>query len=71
MAEVEISVLTEQCQDRRLSSEKIVKSVIGAWEAESCRGVENCQKTRRFPLVGCTLFWADVCFWQITRNAGE
>ena len=34
MAEVEISVLTEQCLDRRLGSEKIVKSEVGAWEAE-------------------------------------
>jgi hypothetical protein len=34
MAEVEISVLTEQCLDRRLGSETIVKSEVGAWEAE-------------------------------------
>ena len=29
---------------------------------ESCRGVENCQKTRRLPLVGCTLCWAALGF---------
>jgi hypothetical protein len=34
MAEVEISVLVEQCLDRRLGSEKIVKSEVDAWEAE-------------------------------------
>ena len=34
MAEVEISVLTEQCLDRRLGSEKIVEREAGAWEAE-------------------------------------
>jgi hypothetical protein len=34
MAEVEISVLTEQCLDRRLGSEKIVEHEVGAWEAE-------------------------------------
>ena len=34
MAEVEISVLTEQCLDRRLGSVKIVESEVGDWEAE-------------------------------------
>jgi hypothetical protein len=34
MAEVEISVLTEQCLDRRLSNQAIVASEVGAWEAE-------------------------------------
>jgi hypothetical protein len=34
MAEVEISVLTSQCLDRRLSSKKIVESEVGAWEAD-------------------------------------
>jgi hypothetical protein len=34
MAEVEISVLTEQCLDRRLGSQAIVASEVGAWEAE-------------------------------------
>ena len=34
MAEVEISVLTEQCLDRRLGSQLIVKSEVGAWEGE-------------------------------------
>ena len=30
-------------------------------KTESCRGVENCPKTRRLPLVGCTLCWALLC----------
>jgi hypothetical protein len=34
MAEVEISVLTEQCLDRRLGSQGIVASKVGAWESE-------------------------------------
>ena len=34
MAEVEISVLTEQCLDRRLASQAIVASEVGAWESE-------------------------------------
>jgi hypothetical protein len=34
MAEVEISVLTEQCLDRRLGSLMIVVKEVGAWEAE-------------------------------------
>jgi hypothetical protein len=34
MAEVQISVHTSQCLDRRLSSEDIVVSGISAWEAE-------------------------------------
>jgi transposase len=34
MAEVEISVLTEQCLDRRLGSQLLVKSEVGAWEGE-------------------------------------
>jgi len=34
MAEVEISVLTVQCLDRRLGSETIVESEVGAWEVE-------------------------------------
>lgn len=34
MAEVEISVLTKQCLDRRLGSEKIVESEVSAWENE-------------------------------------
>jgi DDE superfamily endonuclease len=34
MAEVEISVLTEQCLDRRLGSVKIVEREAGAWETE-------------------------------------
>jgi len=34
MAEVEISVLTEQCLDRRLGSQVIVASEVGAWESE-------------------------------------
>ena len=34
MAEVEISVLTEQCLDRRLGSQVIVPSEVGAWESE-------------------------------------
>lgn len=32
MAEVEISVLTEQCLNRRLGSKEIVTSEVGAWE---------------------------------------
>jgi hypothetical protein len=34
MAEVEISVLTEQCLDRRLGSQLIVAREVGAWEGE-------------------------------------
>ena len=34
MAEVEISVLTEQCLDRRLGSQGIVASEVGAWKSE-------------------------------------
>ena len=34
MAEVEISVLTEQCLDRRLGSKEIVANEVGAWESE-------------------------------------
>ena len=34
MAEVEISVLTEQCLDRRMGSQEIVAHEIGAWESE-------------------------------------
>jgi len=34
MAEVEISVLTEQCLYRRLGSQVIVASEVGAWESE-------------------------------------
>jgi len=34
MAEVEISVLTEQWLDRRLASQVIVASEVGAWESE-------------------------------------
>lgn len=34
MAEVEISVLTKQCLDRRLGSQEIVVKEVGAWETE-------------------------------------
>ena len=34
MAEVEISVLTEQCLDRRLGNQEIVTSEPGAWEVD-------------------------------------
>ena len=34
MAEVEISVLTGQCLDRRLGSLEIVANEVGAWESE-------------------------------------
>ena len=34
MAEVEISVLTEQCSDRRLGNQVIVANEVGAWESE-------------------------------------
>jgi hypothetical protein len=34
MAEVETSVLTEQCLDRRLGSQAIVANEVGAWESE-------------------------------------
>ncbi len=34
MAEVEISVLTEQCLDRRLASQAIGASEVCAWEVE-------------------------------------
>ena len=34
MAEVEISVLTEQCLDHRLGSQVTVASEVGAWESE-------------------------------------
>jgi hypothetical protein len=34
MAEVEISVLSEQCLDRRLGSQLIVNSEVGAWEGQ-------------------------------------
>lgn len=34
MAEVEISVLTEQCLDRRLGNQEIVAHEVGAWQAE-------------------------------------
>lgn len=34
MAEVEISVLSEQCLDRRLSTQEIVAKEVGAWETE-------------------------------------
>ena len=34
MAEVEISILTEQCLDRRMGSQVIVANEIGAWESE-------------------------------------
>ena len=34
MAEVEISVLTKQCLDRRLGAQEIVTKEVGAWEAE-------------------------------------
>jgi len=34
MAEVEISVLPEQCLDRRLASQAIVASEVGTWESE-------------------------------------
>jgi len=34
MAEVEISVLTEQCLDRRLGNQEIVTSEVGAWEVD-------------------------------------
>ena len=34
IAEVEISVLTKQCLDRRLGNKEIVKSEVGAWETE-------------------------------------
>jgi len=34
MAEVEICVMTEQCLDRRLGSQAIAASEVGAWEAE-------------------------------------
>ena len=34
MAEVEISVLTEQCLDHRLANQKIVASEVCAWEVE-------------------------------------
>ena len=34
MAEVEISVLTGQCLDRRLGSLEIVANEVGAWETE-------------------------------------
>ncbi len=34
MAEVEISVLTEQCLDRRLGNQEAVAKEVGAWETE-------------------------------------
>ena len=34
MAEVEISVLTEKCLDRRMGSQVIVANEIGAWKSE-------------------------------------
>jgi hypothetical protein len=34
MAEVEISVLTEHCLDRRLANQTIVASEVGAWKVE-------------------------------------
>lgn len=34
MAEVEISVLTEQCLDRRLGNQEIVAREVAAWETE-------------------------------------
>jgi hypothetical protein len=34
MAEVEISVLTEQCLDRRLESREVLAKEVAAWEAE-------------------------------------
>jgi hypothetical protein len=34
MAEAEISVLTEQCLDRRLGSQEVVAKEVGAWETE-------------------------------------
>jgi len=34
MAEVEISVLAEQCLDRWLGSQVIIASEVGAWESE-------------------------------------
>jgi hypothetical protein len=34
MAEVEISVLTGQCLDRRMGSQVIVANEIGAWDSE-------------------------------------
>jgi len=34
MAEVEISVLTQQCLDRRLGNQEIVTSEVGAWEVD-------------------------------------
>ena len=34
MAEVEISVLTEQCLDCRIGSQVILANEIGAWESE-------------------------------------
>ena len=34
MAEVEISVLTEQCLDRRLGNQETVEKEVAAWEAE-------------------------------------
>jgi hypothetical protein len=34
MAEVEISVLTERCLDRRLASQAIVASEVEAWKSE-------------------------------------
>ena len=34
MAEVEISVLTQQCLDRRIGNRKILESEVIAWETE-------------------------------------
>jgi hypothetical protein len=43
MAEVKISVLTEQCLDHRLGSKKIVNNEVRDWEAErnAARGTIN------------------------------
>jgi hypothetical protein len=38
---------------------------------ESSRGAENCQKTRRLPLVGCTLCWAALCYEEILSISSQ
>jgi hypothetical protein len=48
MAEVEISVLTEQCLDRRLGSQVIVASEVSAWEIE--RNAERATIDWRFTI---------------------
>ena len=55
---VEISVMTEQCLDRRLGSQAIVASEVGAWEAE--RNTAN----------GFRSGWDFILLW-ICGNCGE